>query len=150
MRASVSFSLIAECGSGRPPVQYPGLGPPTSLGPKGPMPTQMPSLPLQALRFPRPWPGLRGVPFHGLLGWGFGDPERLVAAAQVVLAVDVMTADQLLVYGEVALFPTEFLGGSAEFRVLAVELDFDTDEADALAALVEAVKGDHDLPWEID
>jgi hypothetical protein len=36
------------------------------------------------------------------------------------------------------------------YRVLAVELDFDTDEVDTLAALVEVVKGDHDLPWEID
>jgi hypothetical protein len=110
----------------------------------------MQSVPLQALRFPRRRPGLRGVPFHGLLGWGFGDPERLVAAAQVVLAVDVMTGDQLLVYGEVALFPTEFCGRSGVYRVLTVELDFDTDEADTLAALVEVVKGDHDLPWEID
>jgi hypothetical protein len=106
--------------------------------------------PLQALRFPQHCPVLRGIPFHGLLGWGFGDPEKLVAAAQVVLAVDVMTAAQLVVYGEVALFPTEFLGWSAEFRVLAVELDFDTEEVDTLAALVEVVKGDHDLPWEID
>jgi hypothetical protein len=114
------------------------------------MPTPIPSLPLQSLWFPRLLPVLRGIPFHGLLGWGFGDPERLAAAAQVVVAVDVMTGDQLLVYGEVALFPTEFLGRSAEFRVLAVELDFDTDEVDALAALVEVVKGDHDLPWEID
>jgi hypothetical protein len=112
--------------------------------------TPIPSRPIQSIRFPRPRPALRGIPFHGLLGGGFGDPERLVAAAQVVLAVDVMTGDQLLVYGEVTLFPTEFLGSSAVFRVLAVELDFDTDEADTLAALVEAVKGDHDLPWEID
>jgi hypothetical protein len=93
---------------------------------------------------------VRGVPFHGLLGWGFGDPHRLVAAAQVVLVVDVMTGDQLLVFGEVALFPTEFCGRAAVYRVLAVELDFDTDEVDTLAALVEVVKGDHDLPWEID
>ena len=114
------------------------------------MPTPVPSAPLQDLRYPRARPSVRGVPFHGLLGRGFGDPEGLVAAAQVVVAVDVMTGDQLVVYGEVALFPTEFLGGSAVLRVLAVELDFDTGEVDTLAALVEAVKGDHDLPWEID
>src|SRR5829696_7438305 len=102
-------------------VQYPGLSLPRPAGPRGPMPTPVPSLPLQSVRFPRPLSALRSVPFHGLLGWGFGDPERLVAAAQVVLAVDVMTGDQLLVYGEVALFPTEFCGLCATLRLLAVE-----------------------------
>ena len=38
----------------------------------------------------------------------------------------------------------EWLAGS-----LAVELDLDSDEMDALAMLVEFVKGDHDLPWEV-
>jgi hypothetical protein len=33
--------------------------------------------------------------------------------------------------------------------VLAVELDLDSDEVDALATLVEFVKGDHDLPREV-
>jgi len=105
---------------------------------------------LQWLRYPRLSAGLRGVPFHGLFGWGFGNPERLVAAADLVVAVDVMTDEELLVYGEVALFPVEFGCRSIVFRVLAVELDVDTAEVDALAALVEAVKGEHDLPWEID
>lgn len=105
---------------------------------------------LQHLRFPRPSRGLLGVPFHGLFGWGFGDPERLVSAAELVVAVDVMSRDQMLVYGEVAMFPIEFGGLSAIYIVLAVELDFDSEEIDALAALVEVVKGDHDLPWEIE
>jgi len=105
---------------------------------------------LQRLRYPRVSAGLRGVPFHGLFGWGFGNPERLVAVADLVVAVDVMTHDELLVYGEVALFPVEFARRSFIFRVLAVELDFDTAEVEALAALVELVKGEHDLPWEID
>ena len=104
---------------------------------------------LQRLWFPRPDADLGGVPFHGLMGWGFGSPDRLVAVADLVVAVDVMTRESLLVYGEVALFPVEFGGRSAAFRVLAVELDFDTAEVDTLAALVELVKGDHDLPWEI-
>jgi hypothetical protein len=33
--------------------------------------------------------------------------------------------------------------------VLAVEPDVDTSELDALAALIELVKGGHDLLWEI-
>jgi hypothetical protein len=105
---------------------------------------------LQRLRYPRVTADLQGVPFHGLFGWGFGNPERLVAAADLVVAVDVMTHEELLVYGEVALFPVEFASRTVVFRVLAVELDLETAEVDALAALVEVVKGDHDLPWEID
>ena len=105
---------------------------------------------LQCLYFPRAAYDLRGVPFHGLMGWGYGDPAGPIAAADVVMAVDVMTRRPLVVYGEVALFPTEFGGRPATFLVLAVELDFDTEEVDALAALVEGVKGEHDLPWEID
>jgi hypothetical protein len=105
---------------------------------------------LQPLRYPRsPW-NLRGIPFHGFLGWGFGDPERLVESAELVVAVDVMTKRQILVYGEVAMFSVEFGGASQVFQVLAVELDLDTDEVDTLATLVEFVKGDHDLPWEVD
>jgi hypothetical protein len=105
--------------------------------------------PLRRLRFPRPAGGLDPVPFHALMGWGFGDPDALVARAELVVAVDVMTRAELLVYGQAALFPVEFGGLAANLAVLAVELDHDTPEVDALAALVELVKGDHDLPWEI-
>jgi hypothetical protein len=66
--------------------------------------------PLQSLRFRRSRRGFRGVPFHGLMECGFGDPGRPVAAADLVLAVDVMTGQLTVVYGEVALFPTEFAG----------------------------------------
>ena len=105
---------------------------------------------LQRLRYPRSPLDLRGVPFHGLLGWGFGDPERIVRSADLIVAVDVMTKRQILVYGEVAMFPVEFAGASQIFQVLAVELDLDTEEVNTLATLVEFVKGDHDLPWEVD
>jgi hypothetical protein len=105
--------------------------------------------PVRRLRFPRPAGGLDPVPFHALMGWGFGDPDALVGRADVVLAVDVMGSDELLVYGQAALFPVEFEGRTADLAVLAVGLDLDTPEVDALAALVELVKGDHDLPWEI-
>lgn len=33
------------------------------------------------------------------MGWGFGDPDTLVGRARLVLAADVMTRDELLVYG---------------------------------------------------
>lgn len=105
---------------------------------------------IQRLRYPRSAWDLRGIPFHGFLGWGFGDPERIVGSADLVIAIDVMTKCQILVFGEVAMFPVEFAGASQLFRVLAVELDLDTDEVDTLATLIEFVKGDHDLPWEVD
>lgn len=105
---------------------------------------------LQFIRYPRRPAALNGTPFHGLLSWGFGNPEPFVQAAELVIAVDVMSGEQLLVYGEVKMFPVEFGGSTAIFTVLVVELDFDTEELDALAALVEQVKGDHDLPWELD
>ena len=105
--------------------------------------------PLRRLRFPRPPGGLATVPFHALMGWGFGDPDALVRRADLVLAVDVMSGRELLVYGQAALFPVEFGGLPAVLAVLAVELDHDTAEVDALAALVELARGDHDLPWEI-
>lgn len=83
------------------------------------------------------------------MSWGFGNPDRLVRAAELVIAIDVMSGEQFLVYGEVKMFPIEFAGTTAVFTVLVVELDFDTEELDSLAALVEQVKGDHDLPWEL-
>jgi hypothetical protein len=105
--------------------------------------------PLRRLHFPRLAGELDAVPFHALMGWAFGSPDTLVHRADLVLAVDVMTRKEVLVYGQVAMFPVEFGGLAAELVVLAVELDLDTPEVDALAALVELVRGDHDLPWDI-
>jgi hypothetical protein len=104
---------------------------------------------LQRVPYPRSYASLQGVPFHALLGAELGNPERLVAAADVVIAVDVMTGEEILVFGEAALFPIEFAGVTASLMVLAVELDLDSDEVDTMATLVELVKGDHDLPWEV-
>ena len=83
----------------------------------------MPVPPVRRLHFPRPAGGLEAVPFHALMGWGFGDPDALVRRADLVLAVDVMTRHELLVFGQAALFPVEFGGAAADLAVLAVELD---------------------------
>jgi hypothetical protein len=83
------------------------------------------------------------------MGWGFGDPDTRVGRARLVPAVDAMTRDELLVYGQADLFPVKFGGRAADRAVLAVELDVDTSELGALAALIELVKGGHDLLWEI-
>jgi hypothetical protein len=113
------------------------------------MPPPIRPAPLRRLRFPRSPGRLDAVPFFALLGWAFGNPDGLVERAEVVLAVDGKTRREMLVYGEVALFPVELAGLSADLVVLAVELDLGTAEVDTLAALVELVKGDHDLPWDI-
>lgn len=113
------------------------------------MPVPPAPSPLRRLRFPRPAGGLEPVPFHAFMGWGFGNPDAVVGRADVVVAVDVMTRRELLVFGQVALFPVEFGGRAADLAVLAIELDDDTAEVAALAALVELVKGDHDLPRDI-
>ena len=104
---------------------------------------------LQRVPYPRSSTGLQGVPVDALLNSRLGSAEGLVASADVVIAVDVMTRVEVLVFGQAALFPVEFGGAHASLLVLAVDLDLDSDEVDALAALVEFVKGDHDLPWEL-
>jgi hypothetical protein len=104
---------------------------------------------LQRVSYPRSGNGLQAVPVSALLGSRLGSAEGHVAAADLVIAVDVMTRVEILVFGQAALFPVEFGGACLSFQVLAVELDLDSDEMDALATLVEFVKGDHDLPWEV-
>jgi hypothetical protein len=104
---------------------------------------------LQRVPYPRSSTGLQGVQVDALLNSRLGSAEGLVAAADVVIAVDVMTRVEVLVYGQAALFPVEFGGAHTSLLVLAVDLDLDSDEVDALATLVEFVKGDHDLPWEL-
>ena len=37
--------------------------------------------PVRRLHFPRPTGGLATVPFHALMGWGFGDPDAVVGRA---------------------------------------------------------------------
>ena len=86
------------------------------------MPKPIHRAPLRRLHFPRASGGLDPVPFFALMGWAFGDPDGLVGRAEVVLAVDVMSRRELLVYGEVALFPVELAGQAADLVVLAVEL----------------------------
>ena len=113
------------------------------------MPPPIRPAPLRRLHFPRSPGRLEAVPFFALMGWAFGNPDGLVERAEVVLAVDAKTRQEVIVYGEVALFPVELAGLSAHLVVLAVDLDLATSEVDTLAALVELVKGDHDLPWEI-
>lgn len=67
----------------------------------------------------------------------------VVASADVVLAQDVMTGRQAVVYGRNVLEAIAASGQADELAVLAVELDMDTDELERLVALVRVIKG-HD------
>lgn len=71
-------------------------------------------------------------------------PADVVASADVVLAQDVMTGRQALVYGRSVLEAIAAGGQADEVAVLAVELDMDTDELERLIALVRVVKGGDD------
>jgi hypothetical protein len=95
---------------------------------------------------------MRNVPFHALFAednlnpnesWT-EHPRDLVSAAEIVLAVDVMTGTQALIYGRGVL--EGIVAGSIikGVEVLGVELDMETDELERLVALVRVAKGHDD------
>ena len=72
------------------------------------------------------------------------DPREIVARADVVFAVDVMTGKKALVFGR-SVLERIVAGGAAEpAQVLEVELDMKTDELERLVALTRVVKGHDD------
>jgi len=72
------------------------------------------------------------------------DPSELMAAVEVVFAVDVMSGGRALVYGKDVLEDIVATGQSRPVQVLGVELDMETDELERLVALVRVVKGHDD------
>lgn len=64
--------------------------------------------------------------------------------AEVIIAVDVDTGRESLVYGRDNLKRIAASGNSEPLPVLHVELDIETDELERLVAAVAAVKGRHD------
>ncbi len=93
------------------------------------------------------------VPFHALVdeaGTGFNtdaDSQSMLDAAEVVIAHDVMTDYETIIYGR-----ERFQTGADQgitLSVLTVALDIETDELDRLIAMVEGVKGRHDYIAEI-
>jgi hypothetical protein len=95
---------------------------------------------------------MQTVPFHALFAADnlnpnahLGrDPSAVVASADVVLAQDVMTGRQSLIYGRKLLEMIVASGKGEEAEFLAVELDLDTDELERLIALVRVIKGHDD------
>jgi thymidine kinase len=71
-------------------------------------------------------------------------PRELMASADVILGVDVISQDEALFFGRRTLEQVAAGTESREVSVLKVELDMDTDEVERLAALVQVVKGHHD------
>ncbi len=96
-------------------------------------------------------PGPETVSIHALFGEECKPneaasfiPEELIAAAEVILGVDVNTGKIAIFSGRKLLESCEASGQGIEARVLHVEMDFDTTEPEKLAALVKVVKGEHD------
>ena len=71
-------------------------------------------------------------------------PRELVASADVILGVDVISQHEALFFGRRTLEQVAADTQSRKVSVLKVELDMDTDEVERLAALVQVVKGHHD------
>lgn len=72
------------------------------------------------------------------------DYVRLLAEADVILGVDVMSQRQFLVYGRELLSRIVDSGKGAECEVVRVALDQDTLELELLIALVIQLKGTQD------
>jgi hypothetical protein len=93
------------------------------------------------------------IPIEALLGSdddtpnlqpGF-DARQIIHAADVILAMDVMTRGTFIVYGRE--FLKELSDGKGDRQLSAivkVELDQDSDELAKLLRLVEGVKGRHE------
>jgi hypothetical protein len=89
------------------------------------------------------------IPIAALFGHGTEpnpnvDVREMVDEADVVLALDVMTQGEHLVFGRGVLAELAVSGEERELCVLIISLDQDTDELANLSALVETVKGHHD------
>jgi hypothetical protein len=95
---------------------------------------------------------MQTIPIHALLAEDGINPNEdldrhprdIVSSADVVLAQDVMSGRQALVYGR-TLLETIAAGKLVDgVEVLAVELDMDSTELETLVALVQVVKGRDD------
>lgn len=94
------------------------------------------------------------VPFHALVDESSNglnlesDSQSLLDEAEVVIARDVMTDYETIVFGRQRFEEYEKEGGIAP-SMLTVGLDIETEELDRLIVLVEDVKGRHDYLAEI-
>jgi hypothetical protein len=73
------------------------------------------------------------------------DPRPALKAAGIIFARDVMTKEVEIVYGRDLLKQIVSSGQTNNVNIMVIEIDYDTDELEQLAALVQVLKGDHDL-----
>jgi hypothetical protein len=89
------------------------------------------------------------VPIEALLGEG-QDPNsevvyrRLLADADLIFGVDVVSGKQFILFGRLSLEELVRTGQSNILGVVNVGLDHETMEIEKLAALVQDIKGHHD------
>jgi hypothetical protein len=89
------------------------------------------------------------VPIEALFGEG-RDPHaeveyrRLLAVADLIFGVDVMSGKQSIVFGRLSLEELVRTGQSDLLGVVNVGLDQETMELEKLATLVQDIKGHHD------
>jgi hypothetical protein len=89
------------------------------------------------------------IPIEALFGEGRDPPaeiefRRLLADADLVFGVDVMSGKQSIVFGRLALEELVRNGQSNILGVVNVGLDQETMEIEKLATLVQDIKGHHD------
>jgi hypothetical protein len=73
------------------------------------------------------------------------DARQIIAAADVILGMDVMTRNTFIVFGRD--FLREFADGTRNSQlsvIIKIELDEQTDELARLVKLVESVRGRHE------
>ncbi len=89
------------------------------------------------------------IPIEDFLGEG-GDIDaklesrRMLAAADLIFGIDVISRKQTIVYGRSSLEELLHTGHSGILGVLNVGVDQQSEEIDKLATLVQDVKGHHD------
>ena len=89
------------------------------------------------------------IPFEALFGERW-DPaaeveyRRLLAVADLIFGVDVMSGKQFIVFGRLSLEKLVRTGESNTLGVVNVGIDQETMEIEKLATLVQDIKGHHD------
>ena len=89
------------------------------------------------------------VPIEALFGEGRDpnaevDYRRLLADADLIFGVDVMSGKQFILFGRLSLEELVRTGQSNILGVVNVGLDQETMEIEKLATLVQDIKGHHD------
>src|SRR5262245_44069549 len=72
------------------------------------------------------------------------DPRGLLNSADIILAVDIDSEHEALVYGRDLLEQISKTGNESDAAILRIEVDMNTEDLERLVALVRVVKGRDD------